>query len=119
MTRYIYIFRCYLLIRQVNKKRNRNSTSRKARQRVIEITSLKVFARERARKGGRGWLKKLVNKELMRSSRALSIDSKDDEALGSTQVSKGRLTLCVVGSGGVGKSSLTVRYLHGRFPEVL
>ena len=33
-------------------------------------------------------------------------------------VSKGRLTLCVVGSGGVGKSSLTVRYLHGNFPEV-
>ena len=31
---------------------------------------------------------------------------------------KRRLTVCVVGSGGVGKSSLTIRYLHGHFPEV-
>nr|ABD65422.1 Rap1-like [Suberites domuncula] len=31
--------------------------------------------------------------------------------------SKRKLTLCVVGSGGVGKSSLTVRYLQGQFPE--
>ena len=30
-----------------------------------------------------------------------------------------RLTICVVGSGSVGKSSLTVRYLQGHFPEVL
>ena len=29
-----------------------------------------------------------------------------------------RLILCVIGSGGVGKSSLTIRYLHGQFPEV-
>ena len=29
-----------------------------------------------------------------------------------------RLTICVVGSGGVGKSSLTVRFLKGIFPEV-
>ncbi len=29
-----------------------------------------------------------------------------------------RLTICVVGSGGVGKSSLVTRYLHGHFPEV-
>lgn len=33
-------------------------------------------------------------------------------------LSKRRLTVCVVGSGGVGKSSLTVRYLQGHFPEV-
>ena len=32
-------------------------------------------------------------------------------------VSKRRLTICVVGSGGVGKSSLVTRYLHGHFPE--
>jgi GTPase SAR1 family protein len=32
-------------------------------------------------------------------------------------ISKGRLTLCLVGSGGVGKSSFTIRYLHGHFPE--
>ncbi len=31
---------------------------------------------------------------------------------------KKKLTLCVVGSGGVGKSSLTVRYLQGHFSEV-
>lgn len=37
---------------------------------------------------------------------------------GSEVVSKGKLTLCVVGSGGVGKSSLIIRYLHGHFPEV-
>lgn len=34
------------------------------------------------------------------------------------QTSKRRLTICVVGSGGVGKSSLTVRYLNNHFPEV-
>ena len=34
------------------------------------------------------------------------------------RTSKRRLTVCVVGSGGVGKSSLTVRYLHNHFPEV-
>ena len=34
------------------------------------------------------------------------------------QASKRRLTICVVGSGGVGKSSLTVRYLNNHFPEV-
>lgn len=34
------------------------------------------------------------------------------------QPSKRRLTICVVGSGGVGKSSLTVRYLNNHFPEV-
>ena len=33
-------------------------------------------------------------------------------------LSKRRLTICIVGSGGVGKSSLTVRYLQGTFPEV-
>lgn len=32
--------------------------------------------------------------------------------------SKRKLTLCVVGSGGVGKSSITIRYLQGHFPEV-
>jgi small GTP-binding protein len=32
-------------------------------------------------------------------------------------LSKRRLTICVVGSGGVGKSSLTVRFLKGIFPE--
>lgn len=26
--------------------------------------------------------------------------------------------MCVVGSGGVGKSSITLRYLNDRFPEV-
>ena len=36
----------------------------------------------------------------------------------SEAVSNERLTLCVIGSGGVGKSSLTIRYLHGHFPEV-
>ena len=34
------------------------------------------------------------------------------------QRSKRRITICVVGSGGVGKSSLTVRYLNNHFPEV-
>ena len=34
------------------------------------------------------------------------------------RLSKRRLTICVVGSGGVGKSSLTVRYLNNHFPEV-
>lgn len=34
------------------------------------------------------------------------------------KTSKRRLTICVVGSGGVGKSSLTVRYLNNHFPEV-
>ncbi len=59
------------------------------------------------------------NTESMRSSRAQSIDSKDDEGRHlSSEVSRSRLTLCIVGSGGVGKSSLTVRYLHGHFPEV-
>ena len=29
-----------------------------------------------------------------------------------------RLTICVVGMGGVGKSSLTLRYMNGHFPEV-
>ena len=28
-----------------------------------------------------------------------------------------RLCVCVVGSGGVGKSSITVRFLEDRFPE--
>ena len=37
---------------------------------------------------------------------------------GHTVLSKRRLTVCVVGSGGVGKSSLTIRYLQGHFPEV-
>lgn len=55
----------------------------------------------------------------MRSSRALSIESRDDISSHSPpEESRSRLTLCVVGSGGVGKSSLTVKYLHGHFPEV-
>ena len=33
-------------------------------------------------------------------------------------LSKRRLTICVVGSGGVGKSSLTIRFLKGVFSEV-
>ena len=37
---------------------------------------------------------------------------------GHAVLSKRRLTVCVVGSGGVGKSSLTIRYLQGHFPEV-
>ena len=35
-----------------------------------------------------------------------------------SELSKRRLTVCVVGSGGVGKSSITLRYLNGQFPEV-
>ena len=34
------------------------------------------------------------------------------------RTSKRRLAVCVVGSGGVGKSSFTVRYLQNHFPEV-
>ena len=33
-------------------------------------------------------------------------------------LSKSRLSICVVGTGGVGKSSLTLRYTSGSFPEV-
>ena len=33
-------------------------------------------------------------------------------------LSKRPLTVCVVGSGGVGKSSLTIRFLKGVFTEV-
>ena len=36
----------------------------------------------------------------------------------STPLSKRPLTICVVGSGGVGKSSLTIRFLKGTFSEV-
>ena len=50
----------------------------------------------------------------MSSSRAFS----EDDLSSPPAVSKSRLTLCVVGSGGVGKSSLTIKYLHGHFPEV-
>ena len=32
--------------------------------------------------------------------------------------SERRLTICVVGSGGVGKSSITMRFINGVFPEV-
>ena len=34
------------------------------------------------------------------------------------RVSHRRLTVCVIGSGGVGKSSITLRYINGHFPEV-
>lgn len=37
---------------------------------------------------------------------------------GSRRQSKRKLTICVIGSGGVGKSSLTLRYINGHFPEV-
>lgn len=37
---------------------------------------------------------------------------------GKNKLSKRRLTVCVVGSGGVGKSSITLRYINGHFPEV-
>lgn len=45
-------------------------------------------------------------------------DVPDSPPTYSQQPSKRRLTICVVGSGGVGKSSLTVRYLNNHFPEV-
>lgn len=35
-----------------------------------------------------------------------------------SELSKRRLTICVVGSGGVGKSSITLRYLNEQLPEV-
>lgn len=44
-----------------------------------------------------------------------SISGDEEE---SQLISNRRLTICVVGSGGVGKSSLVTRYLHGHFPEV-
>lgn len=68
-----------------------------------------------------------VNKKIMHKlperTRTLSFDSpstseQDCSRQQSDVISKGRLTLCVVGSGGVGKSSLTIRYLQGHFPEV-
>lgn len=44
--------------------------------------------------------------------------SLDSESNSHQPTAEKRLTICVVGSGGVGKSSLTVRYLQGHFPEV-
>lgn len=49
---------------------------------------------------------------------AIIVDSRSMSDRLETPLSKRRLTFCVVGSGGVGKSSLTVRYLNGHFPEV-
>ena len=44
--------------------------------------------------------------------------SSESDSNGHQPSAEKRLTICVVGSGGVGKSSLTVRYLQGHFPEV-
>lgn len=52
------------------------------------------------------------------NGRLRSYSSESDSANGQPPSSEKRLTICVVGSGGVGKSSLTVRYLQGHFPEV-
>ncbi len=53
------------------------------------------------------------------NGRLRSYSSESDSANGhQPSSSEKRLTICVVGSGGVGKSSLTVRYLQGHFPEV-
>ena len=52
------------------------------------------------------------------NGRVRSHSSESDSANGHQPSSEKRLTICVVGSGGVGKSSLTVRYLQGHFPEV-
>ena len=86
--------------------------------------------------GGRGWwyctrnvcLQKCAYTRLCCSSnsrvvemngRLRSYSSESDSANGhQPSSSEKRLTICVVGSGGVGKSSLTVRYLQGHFPEV-
>ena len=50
--------------------------------------------------------------------RSFSASSKCSSDGGPPSAAGRRLTLCVVGSGGVGKSSLTCRYLQGDFPEV-
>lgn len=70
-------------------------------------------------------LQKCAYTRLGRSSRVIemngrlrSYSSDSDCANGHQPSSEKRLTICVVGSGGVGKSSLTVRYLQGHFPEV-
>lgn len=44
--------------------------------------------------------------------------SSESESNSHQPVADKRLTICVIGSGAVGKSSLTVRYLQGHFPEV-
>ena len=42
----------------------------------------------------------------------------EDSTDGPRRLAKRKLTICVIGSGGVGKSSLTLRYINGHFPEV-
>ncbi len=59
-----------------------------------------------------------MSKDSERSG-AFSDTSMTGESIPGPKLScKRRLTFCVVGNGGVGKSSLTVRYLQGHFPEV-
>ena len=55
---------------------------------------------------------------MLNKLRATPRPSKRMEDDGVRRVSKRRLTICVIGSGGVGKSSLTLRYINGHFPEV-
>lgn len=52
------------------------------------------------------------------SSPTPNVNVMEESTDGVKRVSHRRLTICVIGSGGVGKSSLTLRYINGHFPEV-